>query len=304
MRTFLSTRRAVLATLVTTLIAMSCAGPGPSSCLGDENNPKDSYTIGLSMYSLRQLFADGSLHAFDYPAFARDKFGITDIDVWDGAFPADRKTDPEFYKELRAHADKAGSHIFLLMAGAMDVNNAKTPKVQQVPKEDFFAAVDRAVLLGAKYVRVFLKVPNEEREIAINDTMKAITPLADYAKSKGVVIVIEPGASDWAKKGTFLAEVAKKMNHPACRLMPDFGKMKDDDPYGGTEAMMPYTDVVSAKSHNFDAQGNEVDFDYERLMRTIKDAGFRGIVAIEYEGKELPPVEGVEATQKLLQRLR
>jgi len=38
------------------------------------------------MCSLRQLFADGSLHVFDYPAFARDRFAITQIDVWDGGF--------------------------------------------------------------------------------------------------------------------------------------------------------------------------------------------------------------------------
>jgi sugar phosphate isomerase/epimerase len=94
------------------------------------------------------------------------------------------------------------------------------------------------------------------------------------------------------------------MNHPACRLMPDFGKMKNDDPYGGTEAMMPYSDGVSAKSHDFDSGGNEVGFDYVRLMKTVVDSGFNGIVSIEYEGKELPPVEGVRATQKLLERLR
>ena len=117
-------------------------------------------------------------------------------------------------------------------------------------------------------------------------------------------IVIEPGASDWAEKGTFLADLADKMNHPACRLMPNFKKMKADDSYGGTVAMMPYTDFVSAKSHNFDREGNEVAFDYARLMKSVKDVGFQGIVAIEYEGSDLSPVQGVKATQNLLNRLR
>ena len=39
--------------------------------------------------------------------------------------------------------------------------------------------------------------------------------------------------------GVYLAALAKRMDHPALRLMPDFGKMKLDDPYGGTVAMMP-----------------------------------------------------------------
>ena len=38
-------------------------------------------------------------------------------------------------------------------------------------------------------------------------------------------------------------------------------------------------------------------------MQSVKDSGFHGIVAIEYEGSKLPPVEG-SATQKLLQRLQ
>ena len=86
--------------------------------------------------------------------------------------------------------------------------------------------------------------------------------------------------------------------------MPDFGKMKDHDPYGGTEAMMPYSSSVSAKSHDFDENGDSVDFDYARLMKTVNEAEFTGIVSIEYEGKVLPPVEGVKATQALLQKFQ
>ena len=66
---------------------------------------------------------------------------------------------------------------------------------------------------------------------------------------------------------------------------------------------MPYSDLVSVKSHNFDDKGNESDLDYSRLMKTILDSGFRGVAAIEYEGSELDAVEGVRATQKLLERL-
>lgn len=188
------------------------------------------------------------------------------------------------------------------MAGAVKANQ-DTAKKRKAEAKNYYSAVDHAALLGAKFVRVFLKAPDLEREIAIAHSMESLRPLADYAQSKGIIIVIEPGASAWAKKGTFLADLAKTMNHPACRLMPDFGKMKNDDPYGGTEAMMPYSAGVSAKSHNFDSDGNETGFDYARLMKTVVESGFTGIVSIEYEGKELPPVEGVRATKKLLERL-
>jgi sugar phosphate isomerase/epimerase len=255
------------------------------------------------MYSLRFLFQDETLEVFDYPAFSRDTFGITEIDVWDGAFPKDRKTDPEYYKELKRHSDKAGTHIFLLMAGAVNALG-ETKKKRLAQAALFHSAIDNAVILGSKYVRVFLKAPDTDRADALARSIETLKPVVSYAKERAIIIVIEPGASDWAKQGDFLADIAWAVDDPNLRLMPDFGKMKDHDPYGGIEAMMPHTSVVSAKSHNFDAKGNEVDFDYDRLMKTVVSSGFRGIVAIEYEGKITPPVKGVLATKHLLKRIR
>jgi len=67
---------------------------------------------------------------------------------------------------------------------------------------------------------------------------------------------------------------------------------------------MPFAKAVSAKSHNFDADGNERDKDYLRLMRIVLDAGYRGYVGIEYEGSELSESEGISATLDLLVRCR
>jgi len=259
------------------------------------------YTIGLSMYSLRQLFKDGSLKALDYPEFAKKTFGITQIDIWDGSFPKEKRKDMEFYKELKKRSDAAGTNIFLVMTGAVNPKG-KTPGDRQKAGLRFKYVVDQAEILGADFVRVFLRAPDIDRAEAIQHSIDALTPLAHYAKTKNVTIVIEPGSSKWAKQGPFLADLAKQMNHPALKLMPDFGKMKDDDPYGGTIAMMPYSAAVSAKSHDFDDQGNETKLDYDRLMKSINDTNYSGIVAIEYEGKKLGPVDGVKATQKLLQR--
>lgn len=292
--------RRVLSTLVLGSFLTGLVAPVMAE---EEKKETEGYSIGLSMYSLRQLFRDGSLEALDYPAFVKKTFGITEIDVWAGLFPEGKKDDPEFYKELKKRSDAAGTNIFLVMVGAVKADG-KTAEERKAGGDEFMPSVDHAVLLGAKFVRVFLKAPNVERDQAIAQSIEALTPLADYAKTKGVVVVIEPGASKWARKGPFLADLAKKMNHPACRLMPDFGKMRYDDPYGGTVAMMPYSDSVSAKSYDFDEEGNEKHLDYTKLMKSVNEAGYGGIVAIEYEGEKLGPVEGVKATQKLLERLR
>jgi len=67
---------------------------------------------------------------------------------------------------------------------------------------------------------------------------------------------------------------------------------------------MPFAKGVSAKSHEFDADGNEVRTDYRKMMKIVLDAGYRGWVGIEYEGKSLPEPEGILATKRLLERVR
>jgi hydroxypyruvate isomerase len=40
------------------------------------------------------------------------------------------------------------------------------------------------------------------------------------------------------------------------------------------------------------------------MLKLVVDAGYRGWVGIEYEGKALPEPEGILATKKLLEQVR
>lgn len=65
---------------------------------------------------------------------------------------------------------------------------------------------------------------------------------------------------------------------------------------------MPYAKGVSAKTFDFDAAGNCIETDYPRMMKIIRDSGFKGIIGIEYEGNRMPAEEGIKATKELLIR--
>jgi sugar phosphate isomerase/epimerase len=67
---------------------------------------------------------------------------------------------------------------------------------------------------------------------------------------------------------------------------------------------MPFAKGVSAKSYGFDAAGNETTIDFERMLRVVLDAGYRGYVGVEWEGMAPGDVEGIRLTQALLERLR
>jgi L-ribulose-5-phosphate 3-epimerase len=90
--------------------------------------------------------------------------------------------------------------------------------------------------------------------------------------------------------------------------LPDLGNFKVDehteyDRYKGVSEMMPLAKAVSAKSLNFDEQGNEMRIDYRRMMKIILEAGYRGYVGIEYSGDKLSEPEGIRATKRLLAKL-
>src|SRR5690606_32977943 len=80
--------------------------------------------------------------------------------------------------------------------------------------------------------------------------------------------------------------------------------VKEYDRYQGTKELMPYAKGVSAKSYDFDAEGNVIETDYMRMFKIIKDSGFKGIVGIEYEGSKLDEYEGIRKTKAILEKVK
>ena len=101
----------------------------------------------------------------------------------------------------------------------------------------------------------------------------------------------------------------KKVDHPRCGTLPDFGNFRisaDEqyDYYKGVAELMPFAKAVSAKSYDFDEEGNETRIDFHRMMKIVLDAGYSGWVGIEYEGGRLSEPAGIKATKALLERIR
>ena len=82
------------------------------------------------------------------------------------------------------------------------------------------------------------------------------------------------------------------------------GGGKTYDRYKGVKELMPFAKAVSAKSHDFDDNGNEIHTDYHKMMKIVIDAGYRGYVGVEYEGSKLSEYDGIKATKKLLESVR
>ena len=132
--------------------------------------------------------------------------------------------------------------------------------------------------------------------------------LAEFGAARGIAVIVE-NHGGLSSNGQWLSSVIRRVNLPNCGTLPDFGNFnlgggQTYDAYKGVAELMPLAKAVSAKSHDFDEAGNETHIDYRRMMKIVKDAGFRSYVGIEYEGDRLGEAEGVRATKALLERVR
>ena len=85
-------------------------------------------------------------------------------------------------------------------------------------------------------------------------------------------------------------------------LLPDFNNFGKYDRYDGVTKSLPYAPAVCAKALKFDAQGNELNTDYFRMLKIVYDSDYAGPICVEFEGRGVDPVEGALKTKKLILR--
>ena len=146
-------------------------------------------------------------------------------------------------------------------------------------------------------------------------SIDSLSKLGEHAKGTGLNVIVE-------NHGRITSNIPELMNAingvnmDNVGTLPDFGNfcMADEgygsvfdgtcetvyDFYKGVEEMMPKAFAVSAKSNDFDGNGDEKTIDYMKMLKIVKSFGYTGYIGVEYEGKRLSEVEGIKATRDLL----
>jgi L-ribulose-5-phosphate 3-epimerase len=261
------------------------------------------YRISLAQWSLHKAFFKKERDPLDFARIARQDFGIEGIEYVNQFFK-DKARDEKYLGELKKRADDHGVKSLLIMCdgeGALgDPDEAK--RKQAIMNHHKWA--EAAKFLGCHSIRVNAqtsgKGTDEEKMAQAADGLRQLTEFAD----KLAINVIVENHGGLSSNGAWLAGVMKKVHHPRCGTLPDFGNFGSYDRYQGVAELMPFAKAVSAKSYDFDADGNETKIDYRKMMKIVLDAGYHGFVGIEYEGSRLSEPEGILATKKLLERVR
>ncbi|MEM9987295.1 MAG: TIM barrel protein [Bacteroidota bacterium] len=266
------------------------------------------FQISLAQWSLHKAIQSGEIAPLAFPQIAREEFDIGGVEYVNQLF-MDKATDTEWLTELNQRASDHGVENLLIMCDREgnlgDTDDAR--RKQAV--ENHYKWIDAARFLGCHSIRVNAAGDGTRDEVA-NAAVDGLGRLSEYGAQVGINVIVE-NHGGYSSDAEWLGGVIGQVGMENCGTLPDFGNFciqKDKegncveafDIYQGTTELMKYAKGVSAKSHNFTADGNERDKDYLRLMRIVKDAGYRGFVGVEYEGNELSEFEGIIATKNLL----
>jgi sugar phosphate isomerase/epimerase len=279
---------------------------GLASDIGSAKTKKLPFLISLAEWSLHRALFSKQLDNLDFARVAKNDYGIEAVEYVNQFF-SDKAQNKTYLAELKKRASDAGVKSLLIMIdreGALgDPDAAKRTKAV----ENHYKWVEAAKFLGCHSIRVNAQSTGSFEE-QINLAADGLRRLTEFGAKHRINVIVE-NHGGLSSNGSWLSTVIKKVNHPRCGTLPDFGNFnlgggQQYDRYLGVKEMMPFAKAVSAKSHDFDEKGNEIHTDYRRMIQIVLEAGYHGYLGIEYEGNKLSEPEGIRATRKLLETVR
>lgn len=293
----------------------SCSSKQDSASTSDTtataSKPKDMFfKISLAEWSLHKMLFDGKLDNLDFPAKAKNDFGISAVEYVNQFFK-DKAKDQTYLTELKKRCDDNGvTSVLIMIDGEGGLGDTKkNQRMQAVDNHKKW--VEAAKFLGCHSIRVNAHGEGTAEEVGKAAT-DGLSTLSAFAKDLNIGIIVE-NHGGYSSDGQWLSKVIADTQMENCGTLPDFGnfclKREGDkcaemyDRYKGTEELMRYAKGVSAKAYDFDEQGNCIETDYSRILPIVKNAGYTGHIGIEYEGSKLSEEDGIRATKALLERI-
>ncbi|MEO8314085.1 MAG: sugar phosphate isomerase/epimerase family protein [Pseudomonadota bacterium] len=284
------------------MVTLAMAAPGLAAAKVKE----PWFRISLAEWSFNRTLFGNKMTNLDFPVLARKAFGIESVE-YVNQFWMDKAEDKGYLAELKKRCDDNGVKSGLIMCDKEGALGDADAAARTKAIENHYKWVTAAKYLGCHSIRVNAQ-SSGTFGAQLDNATDGLRRLAQFAAQHNINVVVENHGGN-SSNGKWLASVIEQVDLPNCGTLPDFGNFnvaqgKAYDRYLGTTELMPFARGVSAKSYAFDAKGDETTIDYLRIMRIVRDAGYRGYVGIEFEGRNMEETEGVRATKKLLERVR
>jgi len=230
------------------------------------------------------------------PAFYKEQ-GIPGISYNDQFF---KTVDDAYIDQVKAAV--ANSHrvvVSYIIEGNIAVADEARRKQQIETDKQRMRAAAR---LGAPIVRINVGATLRENaddtlgiDRVVEDFNHELIPLAKELHLK-IGIENHGGVS---MKAANIVKIIQATDPKVVGALVDFGNFPLDVKYAEVELVAPFALTTHVKVNAFDDNGEAKEYDFVRVLRTMKQNHYKGPISIEYEGKG-DPVEGVRKTKALI----
>ncbi|MEC7858177.1 MAG: TIM barrel protein [Bacteroidota bacterium] len=282
----------------------------------DEN--KSDFKIGLAQWSFHRAIRSRKMDNLDFAKTAKEKFDINVVEYVNQFF-FNKAQDLSYLSEMKSRSHDIGVRNLLIMIddeGSLGDSNKKR-RIKAIDNHKKW--VEAANYLDCDNIRVNAQGDGSEIEVA-QFSSESLSVLAEFAKPYNINIIVE-NHGGYSSNAQWLIDVIKNSGEENVGTLPDFGnfciKSKRNqlsdwggldgcaveyDKYKGVEEMLPYARSVSAKSLNFDEDGNSIEIDFYKMIKIIKKFGYKDCISIEYEGTSHSESDGIRLTKNLLKK--
>jgi sugar phosphate isomerase/epimerase len=292
-----------------TFLGLSAGAVGGLCLAGCESlnimgGSKVPFKISLAQWSWHRRLRGQQQPKMDNLDFAVNayKFGFEAVEYVNQFF-MDKAEDTAYLAEMKKRAkDNSVESVLIMCDGEGNLGDPDSQRRTRAV-ENHYKWLEAAKYLGCHSIRVNAAsrgTYDEQIELATDGLRRLSAKAAEYKLN--VIVENHGGLSS---NSEWLASVIKNVDLPNCGTLPDFGNFPPEaDKYKSVEMLMPYAKGVSAKSYDFDDNGDETKIDFYRMLKIVVDSGYKGYVDVEYEGNRLSEDEGIVATKKLLEKIQ
>ena len=256
---------------------------------------KPRLNLSLAAYSFRDYF-NTATHAQNRPADAKSIDMHDFIDYCadhnlDGAELTSYYLDPQISRSeltaLKRHAFLRGIAISGTAVGNVFTLPKGTKRDSQIAHVKKW--IDNAAHMGAPHVRVFAGgINGQSLKQAQSMCIKALEEVGEYAGERGVFLGIENHGGIVAEAASLL-KIVRATRSEWVGINLDTGNFHTDDVYGDIARCVPHAVNVQLKVEIQPRGAKQKSAaDLGRLVKILRDGGYQGFIALEFEAATDP----------------
>ena len=248
-----------------------------------------------------------NIDLIEFPKVAKS-LGFNFIDHEMFHYPPNLK--PQYIWKMNTVMEKENVQSAVMLTGGRgdigDKDKGKRKKAISIYKYWIDVASDLNCKAMRNVCSDFITISHEEK---LNYAIEGVQELGEYAKSKGIDLLIE-NHNGYSSDPEWMIQLMQGVELKNIGILGDFTNWTLErnpdtfypDPYKGFEIMAPYIKAISAKSESFNKLGEENNIDFKKMFDILEKSPNFIFAGVEFSGNEISRNVGASKTRKLIEK--